>query len=49
MANFRPAGASDEDSDSDDYGFYEKPVSYAWLYKPGFLSGLLYNPVYLGT
>ncbi|XP_028167772.1 ankyrin repeat, SAM and basic leucine zipper domain-containing protein 1 [Ostrinia furnacalis] len=26
MANFRPAGLSDEDSDSDDYGFYEKPA-----------------------
>ncbi|XP_004927861.1 ankyrin repeat, SAM and basic leucine zipper domain-containing protein 1 [Bombyx mori] len=26
MAQFRPAGFSDEDSDSDDYGFYEKPV-----------------------
>lgn len=26
MAQFRPAGLSDEDSDSDDYGFYEKPV-----------------------
>ncbi|XP_059060134.1 ankyrin repeat, SAM and basic leucine zipper domain-containing protein 1 [Achroia grisella] len=25
MAQFRPAGLSDEDSDSDDYGFYEKP------------------------
>ncbi|XP_060800626.1 ankyrin repeat, SAM and basic leucine zipper domain-containing protein 1 [Amyelois transitella] len=25
MAQFRPAGFSDEDSDSDDYGFYEKP------------------------
>lgn len=28
MAQFRPAGFSDEDSDSDDYGFYEKPVIY---------------------
>ncbi|XP_075972415.1 ankyrin repeat, SAM and basic leucine zipper domain-containing protein 1 [Anticarsia gemmatalis] len=26
MAQFRPAGLSDDDSDSDDYGFYEKPV-----------------------
>ncbi|KAL0839570.1 hypothetical protein ABMA28_016263 [Loxostege sticticalis] len=26
MAQFRPAGLSDEDSDSDDYGFYEKPA-----------------------
>nr|XP_053600342.1 ankyrin repeat, SAM and basic leucine zipper domain-containing protein 1 isoform X2 [Plodia interpunctella] len=25
MAQFRPAGLSDDDSDSDDYGFYEKP------------------------
>ncbi|KAM3968287.1 ankyrin repeat, SAM and basic leucine zipper domain-containing protein 1 [Aphomia sociella] len=25
MAQFRPAGLSDEDSDSDDYGFYDKP------------------------
>ncbi|CAG9091862.1 unnamed protein product [Plutella xylostella] len=25
MANFRPAGMSDDDSDSDDCGFYEKP------------------------
>lgn len=27
MSTFRPAGFSDDDSDSDDYGFYEKPVS----------------------
>ncbi|XP_037297382.1 ankyrin repeat, SAM and basic leucine zipper domain-containing protein 1 [Manduca sexta] len=26
MAQFRPAGLSDEDTDSDDYGFYEKPI-----------------------
>ncbi|CAG9791981.1 unnamed protein product [Diatraea saccharalis] len=26
MAQFRPAGLSDEETDSDDYGFYEKPV-----------------------
>ncbi|XP_052751742.1 ankyrin repeat, SAM and basic leucine zipper domain-containing protein 1 [Galleria mellonella] len=25
MAQFRPAGLSDEDTDNDDYGFYEKP------------------------
>ncbi|CAK1578368.1 unnamed protein product [Parnassius mnemosyne] len=25
MAQFRPAGFSDDDSDSDDYGFFEKP------------------------
>lgn len=28
MANYRPAGFSDEDTDSDDYGFFEKPVSF---------------------
>ncbi|XP_073964668.1 uncharacterized protein [Choristoneura fumiferana] len=26
MSTFRPAGFSDDDSDSDDYGFYEKPA-----------------------
>lgn len=26
MANFRPAGLSDDDTDSDDYGFFEKMV-----------------------
>ncbi|RVE45989.1 hypothetical protein evm_009392 [Chilo suppressalis] len=26
MAIYRPAGLSDDDTDSDDYGFYEKPV-----------------------
>ncbi|XP_045534149.1 ankyrin repeat, SAM and basic leucine zipper domain-containing protein 1 [Papilio machaon] len=26
MAQFRPAGFSDEDTDSDDYGFFEKPI-----------------------
>lgn len=31
MSNIRPAGFSDSDSDSDDYGFYEKPVIYEKL------------------
>ncbi|XP_068627914.1 ankyrin repeat, SAM and basic leucine zipper domain-containing protein 1-like [Battus philenor] len=32
MAQFRPAGFSDDETDSDDYGFFEKPVYHPTVY-----------------
>lgn len=39
MANFRPAGLSDDDTDSDDYGFFEKLVlNFSELTRTGLFS-----------